>query len=164
MTAILSKCRKYRYQLHRNVDMFNVKTIAYFGINPSTADEYEDDRTVKKWMGFAVRNECRDFFVANIYAYRATDVNRLSETDDPVGLDNDHHIVNIIEKSDVLIPCWGSRHKLPCSLQPRLDTILKKLLDSSKPVMCFGLTQSGDPKHPLMLPYDTPLIPIENTE
>ncbi len=28
-----------------------------------------------------------------------------------------------------------------------------------KPIMTFGLTNSGDPKHPLTLGYDTPLVP-----
>ncbi|MDG1580964.1 DUF1643 domain-containing protein [Pseudomonas sp. GOM6] len=29
------------------------KVIAYFGINPSTADAVEDDQTVRKWRGSA---------------------------------------------------------------------------------------------------------------
>jgi len=32
------------------------------------------------------------------------------------------------------------------------------LCTSGKPVKVFGLTAGGDPKHPLMLPYDTPLV------
>jgi hypothetical protein len=38
------------------------------------------------------------------------------------------------------------------------DTVLAMLQTSGKPVKHFGLTQSGDPKHPLMLGYDTKLI------
>lgn len=41
------------------------------------------------------------------------------------------------------------------------DTVLFMLLASGKPVMHFGLTKAGDPKHPLMLGYDTPLQAYE---
>jgi len=161
MSAILSPCRAYRYQLHRNVDIFGLKTFAYFGINPSTADEGRDDKTVKRWIGFTIRNKGKDFFVGNIYAYRVTDVNQLADIEDSVGPDNDYHIDDIIEKSDVLVACWGSRDKLPDQLHPRIEQVLAKLHASSKPVMCFGLTKTGDPKHPLMLSYDTPLIKMD---
>jgi len=157
MSAIMSSCRKYRYQLHRNVDIFGLKTFAFFGVNPSMADEFKDDRTVKRLIGFALRNEGKDFFVGNVCGYRDSDVTQLSSIEDPIGIDNDHHIDDIISKSDILVPCWGSRDKLPEQLHPRLDSILKKLHGSSKPVLSFGTTASGDPRHPLFLSYDTPL-------
>jgi len=31
------------------------------------------------------------------------------------------------------------------------------LNDHNRPLKCFGLTKLGDPRHPLMLPYSTPL-------
>jgi hypothetical protein len=34
------------------------------------------------------------------------------------------------------------------------------LTSSGKLVKCFGRTKAGDPKHPLMLGYDTPLVDI----
>ncbi len=60
---------------------------------------------------------------------------------------------------DVLVPCWGSRTKLPKSLHVHLDRLLEQLVASGKPVLAFGVTGSGDPKHPLMLGYSTKLVP-----
>jgi hypothetical protein len=160
MGAILSDCRKYRYQLSRDVDIFGQLTFGYFGVNPSTANENVDDATVKKWIGFTKANDGSQFIVANVFAYRATNVNDLAKTEDPIGIDNDRYIDDVITEADILVPCWGSRDKLPKSLHHRLDTILERLKASGKPVKTFGLCASGDPKHPLMLAYDTKLIPI----
>ncbi|MFH7094285.1 hypothetical protein ACHWI2_17055, partial [Klebsiella pneumoniae] len=65
----------------------------------------------------------------------------------------------IIRDADVLVPCWGSRTKLPKSLHVHLDRLLEQLVASGKPVLAFGVTGSGDPKHPLMLGYSTKLVP-----
>ena len=157
MEAVLSDCRNYRYSLSREVDNSASRTFAFFGINPSTADESVDDATVRKWIGFAKRNNCKKFIVGNVFAYRATNVNDLAKAANPHGADNDAFIDLIIDKSDVLIPCWGSRGKLPKNLRYALDDLLIKLKSSGKPVLIFGKTKSGDPKHPLMLGYNTNL-------
>lgn len=85
MSATLSPCRTYRYRLDREVDLLGDKVIAYFGVNPSTADESVDDATVRKWRGFSQRLQASRFIVGNVFAYRATDVNHLAKVDDPVG-------------------------------------------------------------------------------
>ena len=161
MRAILSECRNYRYTLSRDVSMFGDKVFAYFGVNPSTADETFDDQTVKKWIGFTEKNSGSKFLVGNVFAYRATDVNELAEVEDPVGPDNDEYLSGLIDQADVLVPCWGARDKLPKSLRERLDDVMSLLIASGKPVLCFGLTASGDPKHPMMLSYETKLVPMD---
>ena len=161
MSAILSDCRKYRYKLYRDVDMFGDKVIAFFGINPSTADESTDDPTVRKMRGFGERNNCKRFIIANVFAFRATDVNELATAIDPKGPDNQKHILDVIGEANILVPCWGSRDKIPKSLHKYLDEFLETLLASGKPVYCFGKTVSGDPKHPLMLGYDTELVALD---
>ncbi|WP_444897373.1 DUF1643 domain-containing protein [Microbulbifer sp. SSSA005] len=161
MGATLSECRKYRYILSRKVDDFGGKVFAYFGVNPSTADETIDDQTVKKWISFTAKNSGSRFVVGNVFAYRATEVNELASAEDPVGPDNDEYISKIINQADVLVPCWGSRDKLPKHLREHLDRVMSLLLASGKPVLCFGFTASGDPKHPMMLSYETKLVPID---
>ena len=50
--AVLSEDRKYRYLLSRNWD--DTKPTALFiGLNPSTADEKEDDPTINKCISYA---------------------------------------------------------------------------------------------------------------
>jgi hypothetical protein len=157
-SAVISDCGLYRYRLDRDVQEKGL-VIAYFGINPSTADASIDDHTVRKWRGFTLRNGGRKFIVGNVFSYRATDVNDLIH--DLVDCDATHweHIRQIIEEADILVPCWGRRSKLPRTKIKRPEVLLQTLLESGKPVLHFGTTNSGDPKHPQMLGYDTPLTP-----
>lgn len=161
MSAVLSKCNKYRYKLYREIDTVKGLTIAYFGINPSTADATIDDATVRKWRGFTERNNGKRFIVGNVFAYRSTDVNGLSKTTNPIGVDNHKYLSEIIYEADILVPCWGSRNKLPKNLRSELDNFMNLLKQSGKPLFCLGKTTSGDPKHPLMLGYSTQLIKWE---
>jgi hypothetical protein len=158
MSAIISGCGQYRYRLDRDVQPEG-KVFAYFGINPSTADASIDDATVRKWRGFTLRNGGRKFVVGNVFTYRATDVREVGTAAYCNGMFSAEHIDEIIEDADVLVPCWGNSSKVPPALRPHIADLLKTLLESGKPVMHFGLTASGDPKHPLMLGYDTALIP-----
>jgi hypothetical protein len=159
MSAILSSCLQYRYRLDRIVGGSG-PVYAFFGINPSTADATVDDATVCKWRGFVIRWGGSRFVVGNVFAFRSTDVRVLASAVDPVGPDNFTHIMRIGFEADVLVPCWGARGKLPRALRPRLDDMLDILHGFRKPVMSFGLSQGGDPLHPLMLGYATPLIAI----
>jgi hypothetical protein len=159
--AIISECEKYRYALWRTISEQSGITVGYFGVNPSTADHTIDDQTVMKWRGFSTKipnTVVSKFVVGNLFAYRATDVNQLKKVDDPVGMDNDQWIDKIILKSYILIPCWGNKSKIPKSLLSRVKQVEDKLKASGKPVLCFGKTNSGCPKHPLMLGYDTEII------
>lgn len=95
--------------------------------------------------------------VGNVFSYRSTNVKLLESTPHPQGPDHRKHILDIIQEADVLIPCWGATTKVPPALRPAFDDLLQLLRESGKPILCFGFTRSGDPKHPLMLGYDTPL-------
>lgn len=159
MSAIISSCGEYRYRLERDVQMGG-KIIAYFGINPSTADATQNDATIRKMIGFTKINGGSSFIVGNVFAFRATNVKELSSVADPIGKDNGSRLFDIIEDADILVPCWGSRSKVPAGLHEYIDCLGEWLLASAKPVMCFGRTASGDPKHPLMLGYATPLVPF----
>lgn len=72
--------------------------------------------------------------------------------------ENREHLRAIAHEADVLVPCWGSRNKLPPDLRPYMDETLELLRQMGKPIKHLGLTTSGDPKHPLMLAYSTPLM------
>ena len=157
-SAVISSCGAYRYRLERRA-IFGGTRFAFFGVNPSTADASIDDATVRKWRGFVSRNGGGGFVVGNVFAYRATDVRALASAADPVGPDNAMHIQQIMQAADVLVPCWGGIAKLPAPLRWRCGVLLDELMASGKPVLTFGLTACGNPKHPLMLGYGTPLIP-----
>lgn len=161
-SAIISVCGKYRYRLDRDVQTEG-KVFAFFGINPSTADASLDDATVRKWRGFAMRNGCSRFIVGNVFSLRATDVRELDRANrnniKVQGEEHFEHLLGIIKDADVLVPCWGDSKKVDKNLRPLIGALLGVIAMSGKPVMHFGRTAGGDPKHPLMLGYDTPLTP-----
>lgn len=157
VSAILSPCGTFRYTLSRLCRNTSGPSYAFFGVNPSTADALEDDATVRKWTGFVNAWGGSCYSVANVFAYRATNVKKLATVDDPVGHMNFHFQNQLIALADILVPCWGNRSKVPKQLRWHFFALLDRLKQSGKPVMCFGKTLSGDPKHPLFLPYDTKL-------
>lgn len=162
--AYVSDCEKYRYTLERHVGAGRL-VYAFFGINPSTADASLDDQTVRKWRGFSERNNVGRFIVGNVFSYRATDVKELGlTTDDLFGDDHWRMQKHIIRSADALVPCWGSQAKVPKHLRCWIDQLFDTLCDQNyrygTPLLCFGKTKAGDPKHPLTLGYDTPLIDI----
>ena len=159
-SAVLSDSGLYRYRLDREVcePYEGSKVFAFFGVNPSTADATLDDATVRKWWGFTLRNGGHRFIVGNVFSYRATDVRELARAEVCFGPDHFKHIDQIMAEADVLVPCWGNSTKVPKELRGMFGLLMLGLRDSGKPVMHFGLTKSGDPKHPLMLGYSTPLI------
>jgi hypothetical protein len=138
--------------------MFGSVVFAFFGVNPSTADAVDNDPTVRKWIGFSDRNDARRFIVGNVFALRSTDVRALALHVDPVGPDSDLHLTSIIREADILVPCWGNRSKLPKTIHYRLDDVVRMIFAAGKPVRIWGTTKSGDPLHPLMLSYHTPLV------
>lgn len=164
MSAVLSACGRYRYRLDRQVQAEG-KVFAFFGINPSTADATEDDATVRKWKGFTLRNGGSRFIVGNVFAYRATDPKELAglSVSEACGPDQMFHVISIASEADILVPCWGNSSKVPSSHRPIIQQFLNILLtlglSSNRPVLHFGTTESGDPRHPLMLSYETPLTP-----
>lgn len=40
-----------------------------------------------------------------------------------------------------------------------LRAALDKLTAAGRPLYCFGVAKDGQPRHTLMLAYDTPLVP-----
>lgn len=159
MSAIISPCGLYRFRLERTVAMEG-PVYAFFGINPSTADANLDDATVRKWIGFVKRWGGSRFIVGNVWPLRATDVRQLATAARwlDIGRENTRHILAMTAEADILIPCWGDRAKVPRVMHNELDDLMSLLLGTGKPVMHLGLTKGGDPKHPLMLSYDTPLL------
>lgn len=156
-SAVFSPSPLYRVRLDRPVQASG-PVFAYFGVNGSTATGDEEDRTTTKWFGFTLRNGGSRYIAGNPFSFCATDVRELARVADPVGPDNARHLAEIIAEADILVPCWGDRGKVPKQLRFHFDRLADQLFATGKPVRAFGLTKGGDPKHPLMLGYDTPLV------
>lgn len=158
MSAIISDCGKFRYRLERH-GLSGAGAVAWIMVNPSTADAETDDATIRKVRGFSERLGAGWFVVGNKFAYRATDVHELRSCGDPRGPDNDRHLADIMQAAPLVIAAWGPLSKLPPQLRKRWTTV-KLIADGlGVKLMCFGTANDGHPRHPLMLAYDTPLIP-----
>lgn len=162
--ALFSRDKVHRLRLDRTVGIelpHMPRRVVFVGVNPSKADHIDDDHTVRKLAGFCQLWGYSDFTVINVFSRVATKVKELSKPGlvamSPRARD---HFVQACTEADLLVPMWGSRNKLPRSLHADVDWTAQFLRSSySNRLMVFGMTESGDPKHPLMLPYTTPLRP-----
>lgn len=154
--AMLSDDEKHRYRLWRYLQKSG-PLYCFIGINPSTADASIDDATVRKWTGFVDRWGGQGYLVVNLATLRSTDVKGLKDA--PMNdLNSIQHLFGAMSAADIIVPCWGATKKAPVDLSYMIQVVDAHATTMGKPVKCFGRTKDGDPKHPLMLSYDTPLV------
>lgn len=151
--ADLSEDRVYRYRLWRTWDAAK-PTVAWLMLNPSTADESEDDPTIRRCIGFARDWGYGGLVVGNLFALRATDPGDLREHSDPVGPENDAHLQAICADADRVVAAWGAQG----SLYDRASEV-HQLLDVD--LYALDTTRNGQPVHPLYQPADREPRPFE---
>ena len=165
MSAIISECGTYRYQLTRwTKTLFNSRdtpmgggTLTVLMLNPSTADARKNDPTIRRCIDLAERQGADELVVVSLFAYRATKPKALREalTDDEdiIGPDNDMHIRDAVAQADKVVCAWG-RNGIHHT--QRVARVLH-MFDDDVELWCLGETQDGHPRHPLMVPNETPL-------
>ena len=135
-------------------------------LNPSTADEHVDDPTVRRCIGFTTRLGFARLVVVNFFGWRATEPADLAAAaangSDIVGAENDAAIAAAVAEADQIVVAWGepSIASLRRLVRNRMPAMLERLEagPSKEPLRCLGVTQSGMPRHPLMVPGDQPLV------
>lgn len=156
MSAVFSPCRTWRYRLDRDLGR-DGPTVAILGVNPSTADETTNDATIRKDIGFGARHGWGALIKGNLFAFRSTDIKGLRTAVDPRGPENDAYLRQMMVEASIVVAAWGPAAKLPPVLRKRWMTVVKMAADLHVPLYCFGTAQDGQPRHTLMLAYDTPL-------
>ena len=155
--AVFDARRTYRYALSRSWDSAG-KVLMVIGVNPSTADEYEDDPTMTRVIGFAQHLGYGSLVMTNFYAWRETDRAWLFKWGrqgyDIVGPENDFTLQTVGAVADTILVAWGSN---PQSLARQKDVYELLTKVRSNPLYCLGTTKDGSPRHPLYLKADTPL-------
>jgi hypothetical protein len=144
--ALISADGDYRYRLWRTWDD-EKPTVAFIMLNPSTADATTDDPTIRRCIGYAEDWGYGTLVVGNLFALRSTDPGELSDHSDPVGPDNDEHLLAICDEAKQIIAAWGTHG----SLRDRGRTVAH-LLDAD--LYALDTTQDGQPTHPLYQPAD----------
>jgi hypothetical protein len=144
-TAIFSPCRKYRYILWRCwQEDWETNYCMFVGLNPSTADETQDDPTIRRCINFAKSWGYSGLCMTNLFAFRATNPKVMKSVADPIGPENDKYLIDYSSKAGVVIAAWGNH-----------GTHGGRYLEASKLLFnlhCLKLTKTGMPSHPLYLP------------
>lgn len=153
--ATFSPCRIWRYTLHR--EWADGQSVAFLMFNPSTADDMQDDPTIRKCIGFAKRWGYGRLVILNLFGIRGTDPRIVARVDDPVGPMNDYHIVNALKGCREVICAWGCGGHMKGELQKRPGYVMNLIEEHrfSTPIRCLGYSEDGSPRHPLMLAYTT---------
>lgn len=138
--ALLSSCRQYRYVLWRIWDTTK-PTVMFICLNPSTADEQDDDKTVIRCINFAKSWGYGGLYMTNLFAYRSTDKSILYSIKTPIGEQNDSYIFEYTKKADKVIAAWGNDG---CHLNR--SQCISQLIPH---LFCLEINQTGEPKHPL---------------
>lgn len=154
-TAWFSQDRAYRYLLTRRWGAPH-RWMTFIMLNPSTADAFADDPTIRRCTGFAKREGCGGLDVVNLFALRATDPRHLRTSPDPVGPDNDEFITGHCQGA-LVVAAWGTGG----TLKGRDRAVARLFAEAGADVRCLGVTGAGHPRHPLYVRADAPLIPWE---
>lgn len=149
--AEFSECRKYRYALWRTWD--DAKPYAMFiGLNPSTADEVNDDPTITRCINYAKEWGYGGLCMTNLFAYRATEPNEMMLVAEPIGLENDDWLKKLAKDAGVIVAAWGNNG----AYLGRSSEILAVLPN----LKCLKKNQTGEPAHPLYQSKSAELIPM----
>jgi len=147
--ALFSACRLYRYKLWRKWG--DAPPAVFVMLNPSTADEIDNDPTVERCERRARAMGFGGLRVANIFALRSTDPAALYEHPDPTGPENDAAILESVAGAGLVVCAWGGHG----NLNQRGAKVLAMLRSAAVTPYYLQLNRDGSPKHPLYVGYGT---------
>lgn len=152
--ASFSPDRKYRYCLSRTWNKV-LPSVAFICLNPSTADEKKNDRTVTRCINYAASWGYGTFYMLNLFAFRTKSPKIMKAENNPVGVMNNLVISQIVAGCDQVIAAWGNHgsHKHRDQQVRKMFKVLKE------PLHCLKITKQKQPYHPLYLSADlTPIL------
>ena len=126
-------------------------TLIWIMLNPSTADAYQDDPTIRRCVSFSKRWGHNKVVILNLFALRSTDPKALLTHHSPVGPFNDDYLMAHCRNCGVVL-AWGA-HK---AARDRGKEVIE-LIKPTAHLFCLGRTKSGAPKHPLYVAGNTQL-------
>lgn len=157
--AVFSEDRCYRYVLWRR---WNAKlpVLMAIGLNPSTANENTNDKTISNLVEIARRHSYGTLLMCNLFALVSTDPKVVATHENPFG-DNDNHLFELSNIADDIAYVWGNfkfegfNHQIG-----RVKLIIER--SDRKKILCLGNNKNGTPKHPCRLSYNTKLVNFNN--
>lgn len=173
--ARFSDDRRHRYLLRRNLgerpleELIAYRTCVFAMLNPSTADAFKLDPTVKRCVTFATNWGYDVLEVVNLFALRSphpSDLYAARPADRGTFGPNDSHILTRCANADLVIAAWGNHgHDRRLStyggrLESTRGEYVREMLElEGVELYHLGLSKSGAPLHPLArgksrIPYD----------
>ena len=152
--AIFDITERYRYSLWRAWSPYHPR-VTFILLNPSTADEHKNDPTIRRCISFAQAWNFGSIEVVNLFAYRATDYRELFKASDPIGAENNHFLVQAVERCSTIMLGWGAKGTFL-----NRDRHVMSLLTGRTDLYCLGITKTGQPRHPLYVKGNTCLAAI----
>lgn len=81
--------------------------VQFVCLNPSTADDKQDDPTMRRCIDFARRWGFGGMCMTNLFAWRDKSPAAMKRAADPVGLKNNEWIAKIAERAGMIVAGWG---------------------------------------------------------
>jgi Uncharacterized protein conserved in bacteria len=148
--ATFSKDKMLRYLLWRVWDE-SKPLITFIGLNPSIANEVEDDPTIRRITDFSKDWGFGGLYMMNLFPYIATNPKELIHN---VGLLKNHlYLWTFTQHCKVVVFAWGTYNKFKDNREEA--DIVSDMFPYAK---CLSKNADGSPKHPLYLPSHTKLV------
>jgi hypothetical protein len=148
--ASFSENRHYRYALWRIWDE-SKPLVMFIGLNPSTANETDNDPTIKSVCRIAKNNGYGGVYMMNCFAFISTDPKGL-KTNAMTSEWNDNTITVTASKCKDVVFAWGN-----------FDVVKEtgrgdELSEMFPNALCLHKNKNGSPKHPLYCKSDTKFV------
>jgi hypothetical protein len=182
--ATFNKARTHRYLLRRRVtDATSGRTVCFVCLNPSTADEKDDDPTIRKLKYYAGTWGFDRLEVVNLFSFRTSSPEELyrqtvlgSGAGDEVtgGKRNMHEIREAAMRAIRVVCAWGGPYRPKMfgrRVEERAADVYQTIISVQRPgfVQALQLAKAGEPRHPLYLknelhPFPFGLVYAKNHE
>lgn len=152
--ATFSNDRKQRFVLWRTWDESRLKVMV-IGLNPSTANESDNDATIKSAIGIAKFNGYGGLIMVNLFSYISTEPRNLNflRLDSPVMREN-LECINAMEAEwnpDILF-AWGN------FAQAKTEVGENMVNNYGHKALCYAQLKDGSPRHLLYCKHKHKLI------
>jgi len=161
--ALFDETRKWRYTLWRRFKPGCPvsRMCAFIGLNPSIADEHENDRTVSRCIEFSRDWGFDGLVMLNLFSWCATDPEDMFRAADPVGPRGNEVLQTVPRQVGRVVCAWGvnacDKRLGPHVMRPLL---VRGWLTGLPDVCLLQRTKSGHPQHPLYIKRTTVPLPF----
>lgn len=145
--------RSHRYMLIREWDLTR-DPILWIGLNPSTANEEEDDATIRRVIRFSQDWGYGVAVMMNLFTQVTPYPNELDIFDVGATLQNRADLWHMSQNTHQTVCCWGNFKQ--AQFEGRV------IAERLKYPYCLGQNKNGSPKHPLYIRSDTKPKPFLN--